>query len=78
MITVFAPGTVVIDNSSSDNETNMTAAATQKTRRQASVDIVGHGSQDSIDQSMDEQKINREIMNNQQQQSLTAAVEIPC
>ena len=34
--------------------------------------------QDSADQSMDDQKINREIMTNQQQQSLTTAMTFPC
>ena len=34
--------------------------------------------QGSADQLTDEQTINREIMNKQQQQSLTAATAIPC
>ena len=32
----------------------------------------------SADELMDEQKINREIMTNAQQQSLTTAIVIPC
>ena len=36
-----------------------------------------HQKQGSADQLIDEQIINREIMTNQQQQSLTTAIEIP-